>query len=224
MPLFFRVPSIILFFCLLLFIFWISFIRYRSGTLLSDIGWKRTEYIYLLTGFFGLMSIVMQNKGMYLDGKAQEDKIVAENNLHMVKEMATSGSSENVCRTFSDGQRAQKSFVAIKFRHELNVECAYFKRTYSSLIHMKKLTHISLINLSGPQPTVGYQNYYESLNYFVNRYNTSSNKYATIESEISHKPDFYIIFESLGPYLISVAIALRITKVTWEIKKQQKKC
>jgi hypothetical protein len=186
---------------------------------LGKIGWKKVDYIWLAFALLGGLGGVGSARQFLATGRGSlaEERVRTE--AQWVLERINAGTSVAVCRQFvrSDFSPPEQEFNRIQ--REFDALCAWFKaasqRASSELSGGGTTT---LVDLAGaPPPQVTDRWHIESLSEQVDRYNAVIR--ARNELAASSKPsEGEILLMIFGPYFLGVAVALRITKVTGEIR------
>jgi hypothetical protein len=188
---------------------------------LNKIAWKRIDYIWLIIAALGLLSTATESR-----------RLLAVNEIEVVKFRAAS----------------EYKFLQSEIRSAKNWICSPFHRTeYSPPDYDEIVQEFSkacdyydslLVNLSSEPPTNfgrfdlpkniqrpnvkndSLRDSFIRLDSYIERYNQFSTEHANL-IKLNDKTEFERGLTLLGPLLLAFALALRITKVTGEIKLER---
>jgi len=109
-------------------------------------------------------------------------------------------------------------------QNEFDKQCAWFKKALVSLqkLDAKNHTPVDIMSLAGEHPAGGDDWAYKSFAESVVSYNESLARVAKLEEERKLSL-FEQLLQVLGPCILVIALALRITKVTGEISLESAK-
>lgn len=205
-----------------LLVFHILFVRIWS---LSVIAWKRVDYAWLLLVLIGLIGTIASNRtliaGNYLSNLG---KPRIEGTLQLIQMAGRFGISNAICRKFVVSPYSPPPDVMKNEQDEFDNQCAWFKKLFPELekLDMTNRTPIDLNRIAGKPPVGGEPWAYESLVESIASYNQTLERVAELEAE-KKLSLFEQLLQLLGPSILAIALALRITKVSGEIVLERAK-
>lgn len=190
---------------------------------LSSVQWKQVDYVWLLMALIGMLGTV---------GSARE--LIANNLLDLanhrrafsyqtVESRLQFGTSEAICRKFERSEFSPPGEEFDRLQNEYDLQCKFFQRAVDLL--KAKAAHqepLDLIQLFGQYPIGGDQQVYENLRDATTIYNENLEVVATLQ-EKAQVTELESFMRLVGPLLIALALALRMTKVTAEVVAEKKK-
>jgi hypothetical protein len=184
---------------------------------LSAISWKRVDYIWLFMALIGLISAVGTGRAMIANNLLNYGKSRIEPAFHFMKMNADFGTSEAICRKFVKSDIVSPEDLS-RIQREYDAQCDWFRTVDAKLaeINSSDPAPIDLIKLFGVQPNGGDEQTYKSFTDSVITYNSTVENINYLK-RAKEPSDVEMIFRFLGPAILAVALALRITKVTGEI-------
>jgi hypothetical protein len=189
---------------------------------LGRVGWKVVDYVWLLVGLLGVLSGVQAVRQEIAAGLLPEAEDVARSDAAAILDRIAIGSSPAVCRALDPFEPAPPDEESARRQREFDEVCEWFRsakrRVGGGLPAERPLT---MEALGGPVPHAPEFSIVESLEDAVARYNRS---HATVErlSREADQSDAETTLATIGPFLIAVALALRITKVTGELRLERR--
>jgi hypothetical protein len=143
---------------------------------------------------------------------------------HFVEQTADFGTSIGVCRQFIGSESSPPADEFEKLQQSYNAQCEWFKNASSVLRSLQDggTTAIDAVVLFGPVPEGGDRQIYQSFLNAITNYNSTLAGAQALKQQAT-RSSFEEVVRLLGPALIALALALRMTKVTVEIKNEQKK-
>ncbi len=202
-------------FLVALSIFHVVFVWVRPLTIT---GWRRADYFYLSGALIGILLSVDTNRQFVTQSYIASAAILSEARYAELVSRLQFGQSGAVCRVFV---RTESSPPADEFKWmqtRYDDECAWFKRLNDALpAHAKDpQLPIDLVSLAGTFPQGADEGTVTAARDAAKAYNDSL---ATIDSLKRDLEDgeLRIGLRFLGPFLLTVALALRLTKVTGEL-------
>lgn len=180
--------------------------------------WKKVDYFWLSFALLGVIGAIGGNRDLVGRAQVEEQKFRLGLSLAQLQQISLGGSSESVCRELGDGA----PFVTpdeMKVRQaQYDSQCQWFKKavTYISGLPKDEFHAIELESIGGTLSDGGAIAYPEMFKEQLSRYNDQ----VRIAQRRADEADPGIFRESLmflGPFLLAVALALRVTKVTAEL-------
>jgi hypothetical protein len=190
---------------------------------LGRVGWKVVDYVWLLFGLLGAFSGVQAVRQEIAAGLLPEAEEAERADAAAILERITLGASPAVCRTLEPFEKAPADEETARRQREFDQVCEWFRsakrRVERGLPAERPLTPESLGG--GPVPPAPEFSIVASLEEAVARYNRAQ---ATVErlSREADQSDFEATMTALAPFLIAIALALRITKVTGELRLERR--
>ena len=190
---------------------------------LGRVGWKVVDYVWLLFGLLGALSGVQAVRQEIAAGLLPEAEDVLRSDGAAILDRIAIGASPAVCRTIDPFEPAPPDEETARRQREFDDVCQWFRaakrRVDGGLPAEGPLTMESLGGGSVPHATEF--SIVESLEDAVARYNRA---HATVErlSQEADQSDAEATLTAFGPFLIAVALALRITKVTGELRLERR--
>ncbi|MES2936447.1 MAG: hypothetical protein V4864_02120 [Pseudomonadota bacterium] len=190
---------------------------------LSSIAWKRVDYIWLAMAFTGILASVGGVRTLVAKNllAAAESRVIFE--LDQVERAAVFGTSIAVCRVFTRSAASLPPEQMEQLQRDFDAQCAWFKALTPKL-QAFSTTHsvpIDLEKLVGPPPSGGDRWAVETVIGAVAAYNAALVRVESLKHE--SKSNLLELLQVLGPSLLAAALALRITKVTGEIRLERSK-
>ena len=190
---------------------------------LGRVGWKVVDYVWLLVGLLGALSGVQAVRQEIAAGLLPEAEDVLRTDAAAIVDRIAIGASPAVCRTLDPFEAAPQDEETARRQREFDEVCAWFRsakrRVDGGLPTERPLTMEALGGGSVPQ--AAEFSIVESLADAVARYNRA---HATVErlSAQADQSDAEATLTTIGPFLIAIALALRITKVTGELRLERR--
>jgi hypothetical protein len=190
---------------------------------LDKVAWKRIDYVWLVVAALGLLSTATESR-----------RLLAINELGVVKVRAASEytflqaeirSAKNwVCSPFHRTEYSPPNYDEIV--QEFSKACNYYDSLLADL-SSEPPTNFGRFDLPKniQRPNVKNDSLSDSfirLDRYIERYNQLSTEHANL-IKLNDKTGFERGLTLLGPLLLAFALALRITKVTGEIKLERQK-
>jgi hypothetical protein len=211
--------NLILFFLVFLLALDIILVRWLS---LSKIAWKRVDYIWLTVAVLGLLSSSADSRRLLSVNQIENQRIFTQEKYKDFRRQVEFGKGIAVCRQFikteyspPDLERSQKEYDNV---------CEYYRNLDAALPKnaSEKPQPIELpsaLNRPNTNERILEEDF-SRLDNFLLSYNKAQQDYAELESS-QKKTDFENTATILGPLLFSFALALRVVKVTGEVKLER---
>jgi hypothetical protein len=199
----------------LVLVFWLK---------LNKRAWKIVDYIWLSLAALGILGAAGQARQLFatntVASSSQRTQISYMQLLSFVDQFSQEGA---VCRTFVRSQFSPPPAEFLKAQKDYDLVCHWFRDVQTKLHRLADLypdlNEVDLKNLPS-EPAVSETDLREILRGFHNQvdlYNGDAKEYGSIVRATRQSlAEQLLIFVS--PLLLSFAIALRITKVTGEIR------
>lgn len=190
---------------------------------LSKAAWKKVDYFWLGVGALGLVGAVEVPRNVASDNLltlAESRMNGALQQLHSTEQFGTSGA---ICRTFIRSPVSPPEPEFSKSQKEYDAACSWFKQVLPMLpTKLEELSEPLVMNRLPTMPTVSDQALTWSFQQFRREVLNVNQHLATILQlhENKKRSLFEEMLRLLGPILLAVAIALRITKVTGELRHE----
>ena len=189
---------------------------------LTPVGWKRIDYVWLSMAFFGILGTVASNR----IGVANEMLVSGQARVSASRDLIISrlGVDLAICSILTRSGSLLLTEEFGRIREDVDRRCAWFTKVGQKLeaIDAANRTPIALDKVVGVRPKIGDGSVYESLDQRVSSYNASL--YRMVEIEQSTKPSlFERLLQYFAPSILAIALALRMTRVSWEIQVERDK-
>ena len=201
-------------------LFHFGFLRIKNS-----IFWKRIDYFWLVMAFVGLVGIVQKNRELMSNRFIETSQTQVFNSYKWLLSSAEFGQSGAICRAFIRTEFSPPKEQIEKTQREFDTQCLWFKDVLSKLKSGKDTEYSNrIVNPSEMMdcPKAGDEwackSFYERLTDYNNAVLTRDQLQAG--SKLSN---FEITLQIFAPFLIAIALALRVTKVTWEVKQEKQK-
>jgi hypothetical protein len=186
---------------------------------LGKAGWKRVDYIWLSMGLLGVSLAVASSRQTFAQLQLPAAEAQIETRAGWIEDRAQFGVSAAVCRQFVRSEYSPPKEEFDRIQREYDQLCAWFKtvveRLPDHLANRQALKVNSLGTFAPPTVTDAYA--LRSLEEAVREYNAALSLRNELQ-ELGQRTDVEFALSILGPFLIGVAIALRMTKVTGELR------
>lgn len=172
----------------------------------------------------GMLGAVGGSRQTIADNLFKLEMHRVQSSREFVLNQAEFGTSVAVCRQFIHSEASPPPEQFKKLQRDFDTQCEWFKK---ALIKLKSLNKsdtelLDPTKLFDPVPEGGDRSIYKVFLDSIIVYNTTFSGAQSFEREA--KPsELELIIRMLGPVLLAVALALRITKVTAEIRTERSK-
>lgn len=183
---------------------------------LGAIGWKRVDYVWLAMATLGLLGGVSEVRRVFAVGQIATEQSLVQSTFEDLRHEIRFLNSAAVCRQFIRGEFSPPDFDAIQ--KEYDAVCDFAKRILGQLPEGPP-ADLSQLHLDD-RPHVTAKSLLDTLKGLDDRaawYRRARKTYDdTVEA--SGRTSFESSALIMAPLLLAVALALRITKVTGEIR------
>ena len=192
---------------------------------LSKVAWKRVDYICLGFGAIGLLGAVAQVRMESASAQLDMYEGRAVHNFESVKYFVGSYASSPgaICRAFVRSEYSPPPDEFQRAQNEYNVACAWMKQMNEALAKHVASPQKSIDRTSLPsRPNVSdnmLKDIFRSVDDQFGYFDQSMEDLVIIrvKSEYTYTEKLLVF---LAPFLLAIALAIRITKVTGEIKHE----
>lgn len=190
-------------------------VRYKK---LAKKTWKKIEYIWLLTTLIGIISITSELRINTAQNWFKIEQSKLEFLYNQIKYYVNPSQHTYYCMEFRKTSNSPLDFDEIVRNSEL--ECQWIKKAYEhvSNIDIQKFPIIVYKEFPQINFTSSHSDNYIRLEQEINEYNEQRETVIKME-KLSYKSDFENILFIFAPFLLILALSLRITKVTAELKQ-----
>jgi len=223
-PFFARISVVIAIFLVALLAFHIYWVWWKP---LDKIGWKKVDYLWLGLTIISLIGYVSQSRSIiagYLVRGATLQMSGAYYSLSRTAEMY-GNNNPGICRTFVRGPHSPPAEQFQRSQQEFNIACDWFNKvaTIIPLRDKPPAAKILLVDLP-PIPTFTepvLTGNLRALEKELSNFNATVATHDEIEAQThrSLPEEILVIFM---PIFFAVALAMRITKVTGEIRVERR--
>ena len=180
--------------------------------------WKLVDYAWLsiaVLGVFGGVAANRKDAATSLRDMSSFRVAAAIDNVASAIEFGNSGA---ICRRFTQSEYSPPPDKFARIQDQYDLECAWFKAAKENMPSaIGKGEEVHLQDLGSIPPKDGDAFAIESLTKSLARYNSSIARQRSLFAE-SRETRAEETLRYLGPFLIALAIALRIAKVTGELR------
>ena len=190
---------------------------------LGRIGWKCVDYVWLLFGMIGVLSGVQAVRQELAEGLLPEAEEFVRFEAASILDRIGAGASPAICRTLEPSEPAPRDEDIQRRQREFDEVCAWFRaakeRVAGGLPAERPLT---LARLGGdPVPPGTEFSIVEGLEDAVARYNRAQDTLERLTQQ-ADQSETEATLAAVGPLLLAIALALRITKVTGELRLERR--
>lgn len=183
--------------------------------------WKQFDYLWLFTALLGIVFLFAEQRINIAKVEKESESSRTSFLLDEIINSTLPVVGGEYCLKFIKNEDSPDDFDHRVEQH--NLECKWMENVNFYLIKQKvtsweNFPDISFEDLPPINFTPSYYFYkIEDLKRSISEYNKQKNKYLKIK-HISEKQDYEKILSFLAPFLLLIALALRITKVTAELR------
>lgn len=180
---------------------------------LNSIQWKKIDYIWIPLALIGVITTVEQNRIAIQRDHTKIASMHSEFALNSALDAIEKGMLPAFCRNLVH----RESFT--QPNDQFDAQCIWFKTLEEKLknINLDKITSIDLSELIEEYPLDAEKSAYTTIKTLINDINRNLIEKAKLK-KLSDTNNFHLLLQFLSPYFLAVAIALRLTKVSGEIK------
>ncbi len=205
-------------FALALVIFQLVLVRWIP---LSKVAWKKVDYVWLslaMLGIIGGVGAARQQIAINFISLAESRITFAE---EQIKERLEFGRGPAICRTFVRSEFSPPPEEFNRIQREYDEQCNWF-RTVSEKLQDTTFVKREILRLEdfGILPSGGDEWATSNLKDAAQWYNNALKAYKEL-SKARHRSNLEFTLTVVGPFLLAIALALRITKVTGEIRLER---
>jgi hypothetical protein len=218
LPIFTSALTVFLVFFIFLILFHLALVWPRNR---SKRFWKTVDYFWVSIALLGLFAAVATARKM----SAESLNYWAEARVKGEKTNLISalrfGTSNAVCLSFVRTEYSPPDPELKRIQAEYNEQCDWFKRANQVLQSSINSSEVVRFEAVGSPPPKGGDNYaVPNFEDAVSRYNLSIVELANI-SEAAHNTPYEKSLALLAPLLFAVSIALRLAKVSGELRHER---
>jgi hypothetical protein len=185
---------------------------------LSIVAWKKVDYVWLSLALLGIVFGAGAARREVAANMASTAKSRLEFAVTQVEDRLAFGRGPAVCRKFVRSEFSPPPQEFDRMQREFDAECAWFRSATERLpqtsFARREVLRLEELGSSPPQGGDGWA--ISSLQDSIRRYNEAAAKSKELSGAMQ-RPEIESILAVIGPPLLAVALALRITKVTGEI-------
>ena len=184
----------------------------------DPLAWKKVDYFWLPLVLIGVVIQVVSAQRDIATNMIDMAKARTDFGATQVQDRLAFGRSEAICRTFIRSEMSPPPEEFNRIQREFNEECQWFQKATKHLpaTRFEKRDIISLEDLGIP-PKGGDEWAIPALQDAIRRYNAGVAKVNELE-ESMRRSLLEMLLRVFGPWFIVIGLALRLTKVTGEIK------
>jgi len=212
-PWFTSVSINLVIFFVTLALFHLSFIRIYP---LSKKGWKYVDYVWLSLGTIGLISGVGASRQIIATNEISDASWRIERAASDVENSIVFGHGPAICRTFVRTEYSPANLDDIQA--EYDAMCKWFQNA-EKILPTTTFSSRKTIHLGDFQalPMGADQYAVQKFRDAIEDYNQAVSRLEAL-TELTKKSNIEVAITHIGPFLLAIALALRITKVTGELR------
>jgi hypothetical protein len=185
---------------------------------LTAIQWKKIDYAWVALALLGVVATVDQTRVLVARNLVSASEARLPSALAAVKSAAGFGTSGAVCRTFVRSTYSPLEPQFSEIQQSFDAQCAWFKDLLPKVLSLtvEEAQKVNVLELAPARPVGGEDYAYRSLDESVIRLSEAYSELETLRRKTSKSwfHEFILVF---GPFLLAIAIALRLTKVSGEV-------
>ena len=221
MPWYTNLWLVLIFFVIFLLVFHLCLVWKWQ---LSSVTWKQVDYFWVSLALLGVLASVEQTRRLVAINLTSLAESRAKSSLAWVASSAEFGTSIAICRTFVRSAYSPPEPELKEMQQEFDDQCSWFKKLLPKVkeLNLESAQTIQLAKLVEPRPVGGEEYAYSQLNQSIEGFNSAQRELQTIraQQEYSALQELSLV---LGPFLLALAVALRLTKVSAEIDIERRK-
>lgn len=183
-------------------------------------GWKRADYFWLAFAALGLLGAVSHARQRMASGQTPYAEMRTTATFERLRDLTKSYSQTSIiCRKFVRSQYSPPLEDFDRTQREFDATCQWFKSIFEALPATLPKDEIATVNLPS-KPSVSQPDLVQFISSFdlaLNEFNRALRGEKFLR-ENSHETDADVMMALFTPILLAAALALRITKVTGELK------
>jgi hypothetical protein len=186
---------------------------------LSKIGWKYVDYIWLSTAILGIFASSIEVRRQVASSQFETAKYLDHFKYGNLRERLQFLCSSAVCRQFKKSEYSPANIDQIQI--EYNLVCEHARRLLQ-IIPIEAPDSLDT-TLFVKRPVVTdpiLKDQYLSLENAITEYNNAHKIFSKIK-KFTQKSDIEYTLGLLGPFILAIALALRITKVSGELQLEK---
>jgi hypothetical protein len=189
---------------------------------LNKVWWKRVDYIWLAFAALSLLGAASEVRRLIAGNlvELQRHRVISDYNF--LRQQAEFGTGPVYCRKFIPSEFSPSNLGELQRDYDL--ACEYYKALYASLPQQNpdKLEQVNILGAL-KKPAVsnkGLREDFDRIDELISLYNRSQDELNKL-TEAQQRSRYEVDFIVLSPLLLVFALALRITKVTGEIRLEK---
>ena len=188
---------------------------------LTKRGWKVIDYVWLGTALLGVIGSVGVGRQAIAQNLLTTAHALVESFASEIESALRFGTSGAICRRFVLSEFSPPQAEFDRIQREFDAQCAWFTQAIEKLktSPFPKRQPLKLEDLGGSPPEGADDWTSTHIRATVNRYNAAVAQFERL-SEDTRRTDLELTLIVVGPFLLVVALALRIAKVTGEIRHE----
>lgn len=202
-------------------ILWIAFyLIFTKIYVLSETSWKRLEYLWISTGFLGLISIVNENQNMFLYNTSERKGYFIQSDIKMLKSTL---SSFQTCFKFSKSEFSPNDFE--ERQNDQDKICNWSKTYQIELDSITEIPTKDLLKIDEAKlllKTDMMNEYIEDFNNSVDTINKDLKEYKSMKITLE-SDDWKNFSRSFGVLFLIIAFSVRLAITTKNVVQTKKK-
>ena len=193
----------------------VAFVWWRPRT---KVWWKKADYVWLLFALLGVIGSFAKARQVAgaMRVSAAEDRVSVR--AEDIQRAIQSGISSAICRRFVRTEFSPPDLERIQ--SEYDAQCAWFRSSRDRLGALDLHRPLSPAAFGGLPPEGGEVEVTRQLMLAIAQHADAANTAETVKAA-QQSTDVEITLQILGPFLTMLALALRITKVSGEVRLER---
>jgi len=186
---------------------------------LGKIAWKRVDYIWLAVAALGLLSASSEARRLLATNLLENQKAFTATNYDFLRQQVQFGTGPAICRQFVRTQYSPDDLE--EAQKEYDLACEFYKSLSASIpANVSEKFQPVEIPSNLKKPSVKDKILLEDFNRLDRLFGEYNQSRRDLEELIASqsRSNLEVAAAILGPLLLAFALALRITKVTGELK------
>jgi hypothetical protein len=181
--------------------------------------WKIVDYVWLGTGLLGVIGSAGVGRQAVAEGLLATARTLIESFAADVESDLRFGMSDAVCRRFTRTEASPPESEFQRIQREFDAQCAWFRHAAASLktSPFPKRETVQFYYLGGFPPEGGLDWASKRLVETLGRYNAAVAQHERLSRD-ARRTDLELTLIVVGPFLLVIALALRIAKVSGEMR------
>jgi len=188
---------------------------------LDKLAWKKVDYVWLSLALLGVIGSVISARQEVARALISTAQSQLEASARLVEDRLAFGRGSAVCRVLVRSELSPPAETFSRVQREYDELCSWFRTASERLKEtaFRERGILRLEDLGAPPPSGADQWAASSLEDAIPEYNKAVTRLRK-PSDAAQRSDIELFLAVVAPFLFAVALALRITKVTGEIRPE----